>query len=65
MRLIFALIGGFFLWVFQFRKKRKTFKEIVWGHKYDIDIPNHKDELMYLGIVIVIILGSMISPLFC
>ena len=61
MNLIFAIIGGFFRWLFQFRKERRTFKEIVWGDKYKIDLFNYKIEDVYLGFIICIVLLLVVA----
>ena len=63
MQLIFALIGGFFQWLFQFRKKRRTFNEIVWGHKYDVDLFNYKIESVYFGFIICVIVLIIVASI--
>ena len=61
MHLVLAIIGGFFRWLFQFKKKRKTFNEIVWGQKHDVDLFDYKDEYVYLGFIICIIVLVIIN----
>ena len=67
MQLILAIIGGFFVWLFQLskkRKKRKTYNEIVWGQKHDVNLFNFNFFLVYLGFIICIVILIIVNRIF-
>ena len=65
MRLVFAMIGAFFEWLFQLkRKKRKNYKEVLWGHKHDVHWADYRTESIYWGMVVCVAIIFLLS-LFC
>lgn len=55
MNFFFAILGAFVKWLFQpwkEKKERKTYKEILWGHKHDIDYGDYVFGPVLLGFAV-------------